>query len=71
MKTKKRTNTFKRPFNLLVMWLAGLMDDVLIWFYVWKGNADTPCGRVQSWARAKRNGRVFEIAVKAKKHFDT
>jgi hypothetical protein len=71
MKTEKNADASERPLDLLVMWLAGCIDNVLIWFYVWRGDADTPCGRIQSWAREARKNDGFETTMKAKRHFDT
>jgi len=59
------------PLDRFVMWLAGRIDDAMIWFYVWRGGADTPCGRVQSWARDRRKTDAFDATMKAKKYFDT
>jgi hypothetical protein len=42
------------PLDFLVRWIASLVDDIMIWFFTWRGNGDEPCGRLQSWARENR-----------------
>ena len=38
-----------------VMWLAGCVDNALICFYNRYSKGDGPCGKLQTWARIKRN----------------
>jgi hypothetical protein len=61
------TNQFER----LVMCFAGAIDDAMIWYYLWRGVCDCPCGKLQTWARIKRKGDGMEATLKAKKKLGT
>ena len=47
-------------------YIAGVIDDLMIRFYVWRGDDDEPCGRVQAWARRTRENDGYEATIKAK-----
>jgi len=49
--------------------IAGIIDDVMIFYFIFINEGDKPCGRIQSWARINRSGNQYESIIKAKKYF--
>jgi len=48
-------------------WIAGKIDNLMIRFYVWRGDDDKPCtSKIQVWARRTRRGDGYEATIKAK-----
>jgi hypothetical protein len=54
----------KTFFKNSIIYVAGIIDDLMIRYYVWRDDCDTPCNRLQAWARFNRKGDGMEATLK-------